>query len=128
MAFGRPTKYTPELLEKVEHYIENHQDFEDLVPSIAGLACAVDVTKETLYQWEKDPSKKHFSDMLRKIKQKQERMLLSGGLGGAYNPAITKLMLAKHDYSEKSQQEISGANGSAIETKMTVEFVSAKKD
>ena len=38
--------------------------------------------------------------------------MLSGGLGGAYNAAITKLMLANHGYSEKVQQDNTSSDGS----------------
>jgi hypothetical protein len=47
--------------------------------------------------------------MLGKVKNKQERMLLSGGLGNDYNSAITKLMLAKHGYHDKQDTNVSAA-------------------
>lgn len=120
---ARPTKYTPELLEKARDYIENHLEYGDLVPSHAGLACELNITRGTLYEWQKNPEKKEFSDILDQCNRKQERMLLSGGLSGDMNSQITKLMLGKHGYSEKNQTEVSGPDGGAIKTEWVVQPV-----
>lgn len=127
---GRPSKYTPELLEKARDYIDNHVQYGDVVPSHAGLATEIDITRATLYAWANDKEKQDFSDILDKCNRKQERMLLSGSLVGDMNASIAKLMLGKHGYQEKHQQEVTGANGGAIksENKWTVEIVDGRKD
>ena len=123
MAGGRPSKYTPELLEKARDYIKNHVNYGDVVPSHAGLACEIDITRATLYDWSHDEEKQEFSYILDDCNRKQERMLLSGALLGDMNANIAKLMLGKHGYSEKNQTELTGANGGAIKTESKVEWV-----
>lgn len=113
MPLGRPTKYNQEILNGTLNYIENHLEFGDLVPSIAGLSCAIDIAQSTVHDWSNHEDKAEFSEMLRKIMSKQERMLLSGGLATAdhgdiksMNPAIVKLMLSKHNYSDKTESTV----------------------
>jgi len=96
---ARPTKYNDEVLEKARDYIENHEQYDDLVPSVVGLAGAIDVSRSTLYKWGEENDE--FSDILDRINEDQERKLLSGGLGGDFNSNIVKLMLGKHGYSDK---------------------------
>ena len=119
MPGGRPTLYTDELLEKAREYIENHVKYGDVVPSHAGLATEIGITRKTLYEWAKDSEKAAFSDILDECNRKQERMLLSGALVGDMNANIAKLMLGKHGYSEKHQQELTGAEGGPIKTETT---------
>ena len=106
MPAGRPTKYNKKILTDTADYLENHADYEDIVPSIAGLACYLDLDKTTIYDWDKHDDKAEFSHMLAKVLLKQERMLLSGGLSSDMNAAIVKLMLAKHNYSEKTESTV----------------------
>jgi hypothetical protein len=107
MEAGRPTDYSEEMLSAGYDYMANHGVYGDLVPSIAGLACQLGKTKKTMYNWAEvhEP----FLHLLEAIKAKQERMLLSGGLGNDYNSAITKLMLAKHGYHDKQDTNVSAA-------------------
>ena len=104
MPAGRPTKYSETVIEQTLKYLsEDHAKVGDLVPSISGLTDYLDVNNSTVYLWrDKHPE---FSNMLEKIKRKQERMLLSGGLSGDYNLNITKLMLAKHGYTDKDKEQ-----------------------
>ena len=115
MAGGRPTKCTPELLEKTRDYIENYQHYGDLVPSIAGLAVEVGVRRETLHAWNGQEGKEEITNMLAEMLSIQERKLLSGGLGGDMNSNITKLMLCKHGYSDKQETALTGANGGPVQ-------------
>lgn len=104
MSGGRPTKYSDELLAKAEDYIVNYKDHEDLIPSAAGLACVLGIVKSTLYKWGEE--KPEFSDLLGRLQQKQEKVLLTGGLSGTMNSTITKLVLSKHDYSDKVESNV----------------------
>ena len=106
-AGGRPTKYTPELVEKAKSYITEYQTYGDVIPSIAGLASMLKVTRTCLYEWEK--VYEEFSYILKEIKQEQEKVLLNNGLSGDFNSAITKLVLGKHGYHDK--QDIETPNG-----------------
>lgn len=121
MAGGRPTDYTPELLEKALHYAENFEQYGDTVPTVAGLACEIGAHRDTLHAWAKDESKPEFSDIYLKIMQAQERKLVNGGLAGGFNPAVTKMMLTKHGYSDK--QEIDHTtNGKDMLPAVTIAF------
>lgn len=123
MAGGRPTKYTPELLEKAKHYVDNFEEFGDPVPSHESLALVLGIGRRTLYDWGKDEDKEEFSLILEKCNQMQVKTLFRGALLGDMNANIAKLMLGKHGYSEKHQQELTGANGGAIKTESKIEWV-----
>ena len=98
---GRPRTYKPDMVEKARRYIANHEDFDDPVPTVAGLACVLGVVRDTCYQWAKDEDKPEFSDILDELAQKQERCLVRGGLMSEYNAPIAKMMLTKHGYSDR---------------------------
>ena len=115
MATGRPTKCTPELLEKTRHYIDNYESYGDLVPSVAGLCVEIGISRETAHKWRREEEKyPEFAGMLMEMLSVQERKLLSGGLGGHMNSNITKLMLCKHGYSDKQETAITGADGGPV--------------
>lgn len=106
---GRPTKLTNEILEKAYKYLmDGYKDVEDLVPSAVGLAQYLGVTKSTIYKWAEgeDEISKIFSDTLTAVVEKQEKLLISGGLSSAYNSTITKLMMANHGYRDSVKQEL----------------------
>jgi hypothetical protein len=115
MITGRPTKLTPELLEKAKQYIDGGYLTDELVPTIAGLACYIDIRRSTAYEWAKD--NQEFSDIFERIMAKQENGLLKGGLAGDYNPTIAKLMLTKHGYSDKQETALTGADGGPIDVR-----------
>lgn len=126
---GRPSKYTPELIAKAEHYAENYEDYGDPIPSIAGLACVLGITRETVHTWIKEEEKRQFSDIIKGMLAEQERALLKNGLKGEFSPVITKLVLSKHNYHDKQDTTVSGPDGGPIENKWTVEIVDpAKRD
>lgn len=123
---SRPTKYNSKLVEKARNYLDDYQQYEHVIPSTAGLAVVLGVSRETLYAWGRE--KTEFSDILCNIQAKQESVLINNGLQGTFNSAITKLVLGKHGYHEKQDQHLSGANGGPVESKWTVEFVNASED
>lgn len=106
MAGGRPTDYSGEILTKTADYIVNYEQKGDAVPSVAGLSIELGIARSTIYEWAKDENKKEFSDMLGAILSTQERKLLGKGLKGEFNATIVKLMLAKHGYVEKTEQDL----------------------
>ena len=109
---GRPTKYNEQILTDTAEYIENHAEYDDLVPSIAGLAFRLKLNKDTIYDWAKQEEKSQFSDMLAQILVKQEKMLLTGGLSADMSGTIVKLMLSKHGYSDSSKTDHTSSDGS----------------
>ena len=102
---GRPTKYNAVLLETAQHYLDHFEECDEVIPSAVGLALALDITRSTLYAWAKDEDKKLFSHILDNINKKQEQILLKNGLNNKFNSNITKLVLGKHGYHDRPQQE-----------------------
>lgn len=121
---GRPTKLTDELKAKAEMYLTDYLSNEDIVPSVAGLACYLDIAKSTVYKYKEEDEQ--FSDTLSRIESLQERLLLKGGLLGDFNPTITKLMMSNHGYSDKAQVDNVSSDGSMKPT--VIELIAPKFD
>lgn len=122
---GRPTDYSEEILEKARNYLSECTDeevgvvkqrneekgyemYENKVkvklPSVAGLAVYLGVARSTVYLW----AQQHpvFSDILENILAVQEERLINNGLSGTYTPTISKLILTKHGYHDKVDQDL----------------------
>ena len=99
---GRPTVYSEEILTKTRDYIVNYEKFDDAIPSIAGLAVVLGISRETIYDWASQEEKKEFSYILADILSNQERILINKGLKGEFNSNITKLVLGKHGYKDSA--------------------------
>lgn len=108
---GRPTKYNETIIDKVKDYMNTCGVFTDPdtgkiisvnLPSIEGLAYEIKVSKNTLYEWEKDH--KEFQDIMDELRAKQATFLINNGLSGTFNPTITKVILTKHGYREGIDQ------------------------
>jgi hypothetical protein len=128
MPAGRPTKYNEEILDKAKEYLNVYESLGDVIPSIEGLSLHLDIVRSTIYDWEGQEGKEEFSDILRKINAKQHQVLINKGLSNDFNSAITKLVLGKHGYHEKQQQEISGPEGKPIETASVINFIPVSRD
>jgi len=101
---GPPSKCTPEAIERGWAYVEGgYTTAGQAVPTVAGLARALGVTRKTVYEWAKD--KPEISDMLEVCKAEQEILLVNKGLLSEFNSNICKLMLAKHGYGDKSADD-----------------------
>ena len=108
MPGGRPTKYTPEIVDSAREYLVTYKTEHDhAIPSIIGMAIVLKVGKSTLYDWESDPNNE-FSDILPLCMDHQHFRLIDGGLKGDLNSNICKLALGKHGYSDKQDIEHSG--------------------
>ena len=124
---GRPTKYNDELQAKAEYYLlQGFEEQGDAVPSLAGLCCYLGVVRSTVYLWSE--TYPQFSDTLLAINEKQEVMLISGGLRGEMNSTITKLMLANHGYSDKVEQAHTSPDGSLGPSRIEIVAPSMDKD
>lgn len=114
MPGGRPTKYKPEYCAQADEYIKHCQDKERKgkkllvnLPMIEEFALELDVNESTMYEWAKKYPE--FSKALKKIKQAQQKRLVSKGLSGEYNPLIAKLVLsANHGMTERSDHTSKG--------------------
>ena len=98
---GRPTKLTDELKAKAELYLTDYLSNEDIVPSVAGLACYLEISRSSLYNYKDENAR--FLDIVERVELLQEKMLVNGGLMGDFNPTIAKLMMTKHGYSDKQE-------------------------
>lgn len=117
---GRPTKYSKELISKVDEYLlqcrdeeyefhktrgEKSDSYEEKIkvhlPTIEDYATFINVHVDSINIWEKKHKK--FSEALDKIRKEQKKRLLDKSLDGRYNPTIAKLILsANHGMHEKS--------------------------
>lgn len=115
---GVHSLYSDDMQRKADAYISEHEGHGDVVPTASGLASHLGVTRSTIYKWRADyPT---FSDTLERLQAKQERLLISNGLKGDFQPTIAKLMLANHGYSEKSEHQVTGAGGGPIEQSIQI--------
>jgi hypothetical protein len=100
MAAGRPSQYDAVNVAKAtSKYIEDckHQFY---LPTVEGLAVHLCVARSTIYEWAK--TYPEFSDILEALLAAQGSQLIQNGLKGEYNSTITKLMLTKHGYKDKT--------------------------
>jgi hypothetical protein len=109
---GRPTKYNEKILEDSWYYLENYKLIGDEIPMLCGLGQYLGIHKDTIQVWAKEEGKEEFSLLVGLIKQAQESRLINGGLKGELNATITKLVLARHGYTDK--QELTGADGGPV--------------
>ena len=108
---GRPTKLTEEIIKQAENYIAGDwEKLKHVMPSAVGLAKVIGVSKKTLYNWADNNDE--FLHILAELNTEQEFTLLNKGLSGEFNTAITKLVLTKHDYSDKVSQDVTSSDGS----------------
>lgn len=133
MTAGRPTVYSEELVKKAQEYIEsaklakqNAKESNKKVtpPNIADLSIHLGISRKTLYNLGEEHDE--FLHILEQVMALQEDMLLDYGLLGEYNSTITKLMLTKHGYSDKTETDIT-SKGEGIQP-VLVEFISKKPD
>lgn len=126
---GRKTLYNLAILKKTQNYINSCVDeVEDYVksdtvsgtgyqrvikvnlPSLVGLALYLDISEDTVHEWNKIHPE--FSEYTRKILAMQKKVLIDSGLSGDYNQKIAGLLLGQHGIHEKS--EVGGIGGGAI--------------
>ena len=128
MPAGRPTNYTPELVAKAWEYADGGWiEVGDKVPSVAGLACEIGIHRDTCHEWAKDENKE-FSDILKAIAQTQERELVNNGLTGEFTAPITKMMMTKHGYSDRVEQDHTSSDGSLAPQQVIIRAADDNRD
>lgn len=119
---GRPTKWSVELEKKAWKYVNGAwESVGHAIPSVVGLCNILGVNRNTLYRWSKEDDKE-FCDILEACNQNQELTLLNGSLKNQLNANISKLVLGKHGYSEKSDDNKDNAQSETIQ-KVQIEVV-----
>ncbi len=113
---GRPTKLTPELMERAHKYLDTCNDnieftdkgalafVEVKLPSVVDFARYLGVNKDSVYEWAKIDVE--FSDIVSDVLMEQEKRLINNGLGGVYASKVVGMMLAKHGYAEKTESTV----------------------
>lgn len=126
---ARPCEYTPEKQALAEAYLDGGWETEgDSVPQIAGLAMAMGIDRTTAYAWAADEGKPEFSNIFTRVQALQERKLINKGLLGDFNPAITKMMLTKHGYSERQEVDHRSEDGSMTPARIEIVAPSLKNE
>lgn len=112
---GRPTSYSPELVALAQDYLATYKEkHKHPFPSVVGLCQVLNRSKSIIYKWASDDHPE-FLDIIAQCNEKQELDLAIGGISGDFNPTITKLLMTKHGYSDKVEQELSGKDGGPIQ-------------
>jgi len=107
-AGGRPTDYNNQILVDAWSYVKEFandagkgESLKVNLPTIEGLALYLEISRSTLYLWQKEH--KEFSDIIEVLQQKQATVLINNALGGHYNSTIAKVLLTKHGYTDKTE-------------------------
>lgn len=121
---GRPTTYNQTVLKEAQAYLtEYNSKHNHPFPSHVGLAQVIKRGINTLYEWQRKTDDNdnlvypEFKDVMDQIKEIQEMELIHNGVRGIYQPTVTSLILGKHGYHKKVDNEHSGPGGGPIETK-----------
>lgn len=122
MPAGRHHECTSDIVEKAREYVNGAFMQDQVVPTVEGLCLYIGKARSTVYGWAEREDCEDFSDILEQCNQKQAVMLMTGALTNDLNANIAKLMLGKQGYSERHQQELTGADGGAIKTENTTTF------
>lgn len=100
-AVGRPTKYIPEIIfPKTQEYLESCGKENMELPTVEGLALALDVNDDTIVEW----AKKYpdFSATLKKLVFKQKNQLMNDGMyGGKEINSAMAIFLLKANHGMK---------------------------
>lgn len=97
---GRPTKYKPEIFDKIKEYLSMCGRQQQSLPTIEGLANYLDITSETIRQWAK--KYKDFSLTIKKLADKQKQQLIDDGMyGGKEINAAMAIFLLKVNHGMK---------------------------
>ena len=108
---GRPTDYSEHIQDLADDYLLTYMEGDNpqIVPTAAGLALHLGISKATVYNWSKKFSK--FLDTLDTLNAVQEVKLTNGSLKNELNSNISKLMLANHGYSDKTIVDNTSSDG-----------------
>lgn len=124
MTTGRPSKLTDALIEQAGRYAsKEYLSQGEVIPTIEGLAVYLDVSRSTVYKWKGE--NQEFSDILESLMARQAKELFSNGLTGDFNPTITKLILTKHGYSDRIEQDVTSSDGALAPTSIVLRGVRA---
>ncbi len=123
-AVGRPSELTDEVIKRALVYLCNgFLEENQVVPTVAGLACYLGKSRSRMYEWARVSIE--FQDILEGIATTQENLLVNGGLRGDFNAPVTKMMLTKHGYSDKIEQDVTSNGQTVGQAPTTIKLVVA---
>lgn len=124
MITGRPSKLTDALIEQAARYATKDYRLQgEVIPTIEGLAVFLNVSRKTLYNWKAE--NEEFLHILDDLMARQAKELFSNGLTGDFNSTITKLILTKHGYSDRVEQDVTSSDGALAPTSIVLRGVRA---
>lgn len=126
-AGGRPTKYTPELLNKAREYVDGGWEREgDIVPQLAGLAVYCGITDTTIQAWKDDANKEEFSVLHARVMTMQHQELINKGLSKLTDSSLTKLLLHKHGHSDRQEVDVTSKGESINDRPSEADIATAR--
>lgn len=101
----RNTKYQSVYIEGMRRYFFEYELDEKKkgIPQFSEFARSIGVTLRTLENWAK--KKKAFGDAYEECRDKQQEMLINGGLAGQFNPKIVTFLMEARAAQEKKTQK-----------------------
>lgn len=113
-AGGRPTKYSEEMLQKANDYLAMSCPENMEVPTVEGLAIALDIDDDTVVEWSK--LYPEFSATIKRLKSKQKMHLINAGMFGGKEVNSTMaifLLKVNHGLVETNNVDLR-SNGESI--------------
>lgn len=108
---GRPSELTDEIRKRALFYLcDGFKEVGDVVPTVEGLACFLGKSRRVIYKWSDEDTE--FMHIVEGVMTVQGKLLITGGLIGNFNPTITKLLLCKHGYNDKIENNHTSSDGS----------------
>jgi len=128
MVGGRPTKLNNELIEDAKKFLTTFDvSVATLLPTIEGLALYLHISRETVYEWEKE--NEEFSDIVKELRSRQAEKLIQNALANRYNASIAKLILSgKHGYVEKTEVDQNISGGVSISAEQAEQLIRARAE
>lgn len=120
---GRPTKLTDELMDKAKVYVQKDYLIDELIPTMQGLSLYLGVSNKVLYNWRNENDE--FLHIVDDLMDLQAKNLFRGGLTGDFNASITKLLLTKHGFSDRVEQDLRSSDGTMQPTQIVLNGVRA---
>lgn len=108
---GRPTKYTPEMVDIANEYIERCSREATELPTIEGLALLLGVDDERIGEYAKKYPE--FDATIKALKDKQKNQLINDGMYGGKEVNATMaifLLKANHNMIETERKLLAGDN------------------
>lgn len=125
-AGGRPTKLSPEIIAEAQAFVDGASESalspgtimlqiaadknagaddkpQHTLPTVERLALHLKISRSTLDEWVK--LNEDFAYIVDRLRLKKSDQLQQGGITGAYNPSVTKLLLGPEGYADRSQSE-----------------------